>query len=70
MTEGLLTLDDVAQLLKVSKRTVFRLLDQGEIQGIQMGGKGKGRPWRFEPAEISTYLERQRSERGQGDSPA
>jgi excisionase family DNA binding protein len=70
VTEGLLTLDDVAQLLKVSKRTVFRLLDQGEIQGLQIGGKGKGRPWRFEPMEISTYLEQQRSRREQENSPA
>lgn len=70
MTEALLTLRDVAQLLKVSERTVFRLIEQGDITGIQIGGEGKGRRWRFEPSVIDDYLSRQRSKREQEDSPA
>jgi excisionase family DNA binding protein len=56
VTEALLTLRDVAHLLNVSERTVFRLIEQGEITGIQIGGEGKGRRWRFEPAMIDAYL--------------
>lgn len=70
MTEALLTLRDVAHLLNVSERTVFRLIEQGEITGIQIGGEGKGRRWRFEPAAVDAYLDRQRSKREQEDSPA
>jgi len=70
VTEALLTLRDVAHLLNVSERTVFRLMEQGEITGIQIGGEGKGRRWRFEPTAIDAYLERQRPKREQEDSPA
>jgi len=70
VTEALLTLRDVARMLNVSERTVFRLIEQGDITGIQIGGEGKGRRWRFEPSVIEAYLNRQRGKREQGDSSA
>jgi excisionase family DNA binding protein len=69
MTEALLTVRDVARLLNVSERTVFRLLDRGEITGVQLGGGGKGRVWRFAPSEVDAYVERQRGKREEKEAP-
>lgn len=70
MTEALLTVRDVARVLNVSERTVFRLMDRGEITGVQIGGGGKGRVWRFEPSQIDAYVERQRKTREEKTPPA
>ena len=70
VTEALLTVRDVARLLNVSERTVFRLMERGEITGVQIGGEGKGRVWRFVPSEIDAYIGRARGEREEETPPA
>ena len=70
MTEALLTVRDVARLLNVSERTVFRMLERGEIAGVQLGGEGRGRVWRFAPSEVDAYVERQRGKREEETPPA
>jgi excisionase family DNA binding protein len=70
MTEALLTIRDVARLLNVSERTVFRLIERGEITGMQLGGGGKGRVWRFPPSEVDAYVERQKEKREKETPPA
>lgn len=37
MTEPLLTLDEAAKLLQVSRRTVERLVDAGRIRPVRIG---------------------------------
>ncbi len=51
--EELLTLDDAAEYLSVSKPTLYRMLDRGEVKGAKVG-----RQWRFRQSDLSTYLER------------
>ena len=49
--ETALTLDDVAQFLKVSPHTVRRLAAKGELPGRKIGNK-----WRFSPLAIHLWL--------------
>jgi len=47
----ILTLDDVALYLKAGKRTVYRLVQLGEIPGFKLGGT-----WRFRRAELDRWI--------------
>lgn len=47
----ILTLDEVAQYLKAGKRTVYRLVQKGEIPGFKLGGT-----WRFRRAELDRWI--------------
>ncbi len=51
--EELLDLEAAADQLCVSKTTLYRLLDRGEVKGIKVG-----RQWRFRPADLQAYLTR------------
>ena len=46
-----LTVDEVAELLRVSARTVQRLLKEGKLPGVRVG-----RQWRIPRAELVAYL--------------
>jgi excisionase family DNA binding protein len=47
----ILTLGEVALYLKAGKRTVYRLVQQGEIPGFKLGGT-----WRFRRAELDRWI--------------
>jgi excisionase family DNA binding protein len=55
---ALLTLDEVADFLKVSKDTVYRLAQVGDMPAMKIGGQ-----WRFAGDEIRAWLEKQRNVR-------
>jgi excisionase family DNA binding protein len=55
----LLTLDQVAALLQVSKRTVQRLVREGELQAIRLGH----RTVRLSAASIHRFIDGEPSER-------
>lgn len=46
-----LTVEEVAELLRVSSRTVQRLLKEGKLPGVRVG-----RQWRIPRAELLAYL--------------
>lgn len=50
-TEELLTMDDAAQFLGVSKPTLYRLLSANELKGVKVG-----RQWRFRKEDLAAYL--------------
>jgi excisionase family DNA binding protein len=54
MPETLLTIEQVAEQLQVSTRTVRRLMDADQIKGFMVGKR-----WRFTQSEIDCYLKRQ-----------
>jgi len=56
MTKELLDVKQVCEILKLSERTVFRLIKNGELHGFKAG-----REWRFEPSDIDSYIEKQRA---------
>jgi len=51
--EELLSLADAVLYLGVSKPTIYRLLERGEVKGFKVGNQ-----WRFRRADLTAYLER------------
>jgi excisionase family DNA binding protein len=62
-TEGeILTLKEVAEYLKVTDRTIYRLAGAKKIPAFKVGGT-----WRFSRADIDKWIRRQSG--GQSDAP-
>lgn len=57
MDRELLDVKQVQKILRLSERSVFRLIQKKKLKGFKVG-----REWRFEPADIDEYIERQRKE--------
>jgi len=57
----ILTLKQVAEFLKVTERTIYRLAAAKKIPAFKVGGT-----WRFSKAEINQWIQRQ-SEGGNND---
>lgn len=51
MIETLLTLEEVARLLKISTRTVRRLIETDKLNAFYVGGR-----LRFTPSQIESYI--------------
>ncbi|HEV8716203.1 MAG TPA: helix-turn-helix domain-containing protein [Candidatus Binatia bacterium] len=52
MSEEILTLKDVATLLKVAEKTVYRLAQRGEIPCFKVGGQ-----WRCRRRDLEAWIE-------------
>lgn len=52
MTEDILTIRAVADLLKINEKTVYKLAADGKIPGFKVGGS-----WRFDRNTISKWIE-------------
>jgi excisionase family DNA binding protein len=67
MTDEILTIREVAELLKINEKTAYKLAAGGKIPGFKVGGS-----WRFDRQEISNWIKRevaqQREGRGKGDN--
>ena len=51
-TETFLTIEEVANLLKVSSKTVRRLVQKGELPGFRVGNQ-----WRFKAEQIESWAD-------------
>ena len=51
--EELLTLSETIEFLGISKQTLYRMMERGEVKGVRVG-----RQWRFRKADLAAYLER------------
>lgn len=51
----LLTITDVARLLLVSERTVYRLVGSGQLPGFKPGGGA----WRFRKSDVDRWMDEQ-----------
>ncbi|WP_176331625.1 methylation-associated defense system helix-turn-helix domain-containing protein MAD1 [Burkholderia vietnamiensis] len=47
----ILTLEEVAEYLKASKRTIYRMAQKGEIPAFKFGGS-----WRFRRQELDAWI--------------
>lgn len=52
--KNLLTVKEVASLLRVSTQTLYKMLEQGQIPAMRVGSQ-----WRFDGDRIKTWLEEQ-----------
>lgn len=63
-TEGeILTIKEVAEYLKVTERTIYRLAGAKKIPAFKVGGT-----WRFSRADIDEWIRRQSGEQSD-DAP-
>lgn len=51
--EPLLSVKDVARLLKLTTRTVYSLLESGQLQGIKIG-----KVWRVTEEDLKAFIEK------------
>ncbi|MBB3525942.1 helix-turn-helix domain-containing protein [Rhizobium sp. NZLR1b] len=64
MPDEILTLPEVAQLLKVAERTVYTMAQKGQLPAFKVGGQ-----WRFQRIEIDQWIEQLKaSTRDEGKS--
>ncbi len=52
MTDEILTLPEVAQLLKVAEKTVYTMAQKGELPAFKVGGQ-----WRFRRADLDAGID-------------
>lgn len=50
-----MTLDDVKEVLSISRTQAYSLVRSGELRAIRVGGRGQ---WRIENAELEAYIQR------------
>jgi excisionase family DNA binding protein len=61
-SEEILEVKDVANILKVSTRTVIRLAERGELVAFNIGDL-----WRFRRSDVDDFIRRQIQRRQKGD---
>ncbi|WP_305971054.1 MULTISPECIES: helix-turn-helix domain-containing protein [unclassified Mameliella] len=54
MDDEILTIPEVAKLLKINEKTAYRLASQSEIPGFKVGGS-----WRFRADELRRWMDTQ-----------
>ncbi|OGW17482.1 MAG: DNA-binding protein [Nitrospinae bacterium RIFCSPLOWO2_12_FULL_45_22] len=52
MTESTLTIKELAKYLNVTERTIYNLLERGQLPGFKVGGA-----WRFKREDINNWIE-------------
>jgi excisionase family DNA binding protein len=55
MPDEILTLPEIAQLLKVAEKTVYTMAQRGEIPAFKVRGQ-----WRFKRVDIYSWIEQQK----------
>jgi len=61
--DEILTLKEIAALLKIAERTTYMMVQRGHLPGFKVGGQ-----WRFKRKDIDAWMEeRKRAERRGGE---
>ena len=55
MPDEILTLPEIAHLLKVAEKTVYTMAQRGEIPAFKVRGQ-----WRFKRVDIDSWIEQQK----------
>jgi excisionase family DNA binding protein len=55
VSDEILTLPEVAQLLKVAEKTVYTMAQKGQLPAFKVRGQ-----WRFKRADIDGWIEQQK----------
>lgn len=64
MSDEILTIREMAELLKINEKTAYRLAGDGKIPGFKVGGS-----WRFDRREISEWIKRQMAKQREARRP-
>jgi excisionase family DNA binding protein len=56
MPDEILTLPEVAQLLKIAEKTVYTMAQKGELPAFKVRGQ-----WRFKRVDLDLWIERQKA---------
>jgi excisionase family DNA binding protein len=65
MADEILTIREVAALLKINEKTAYKLASAGKIPGFKVGGS-----WRFERQEIARWIiKKQKSRKMNNNGP-
>ena len=62
MSTDVLTIREVAALLKIGEKTAYTMVKAGELPGFKVRGQ-----WRFRRADVDAWIERQLQEVKVGD---
>lgn len=57
MNTDILTLPEVATLLRLSEKTAYRLAAEGQLPGFKVGGS-----WRFRRVDIEAWIDQKKDE--------
>jgi excisionase family DNA binding protein len=64
MSDEILTLPEVAQLLKIAEKTVYTMAQKGNLPAFKVGGQ-----WRFRRADLDAWIDaKTRRGAGEGES--
>jgi len=55
-TPAFLTMDEVLGYLRVTSRTIYRLIKAGDLPAVRVG-----RQWRFRQSDLDAWLNRQQT---------
>ncbi|MBW1714578.1 MAG: helix-turn-helix domain-containing protein [Deltaproteobacteria bacterium] len=56
--EELITLEELSRYLKISKPTLYKLVERGKIPALKIASQ-----WRFKKEDINRWVEKQRKTR-------
>lgn len=59
--EGILTVKELAEFLKIAEKTAYRFASQGKVLGFKIGSA-----WRFRRSEITRWITEQEQKREEG----
>ena len=65
MTDEILTIREVAEVLKINEKTSYKLASAGKTPGFKVGGSG-----RFERQETANWIKRKIEEQREGNGGA
>ena len=57
MASDIMTIKEVAAYLKLKEKTAYRLVAEGKIPGVKVGGS-----WRFKKTDIEAWIEIKKSD--------
>lgn len=57
MNTDIMTIRDVAEYLKLTEKTAYRLTAEGKIPGFKVGGA-----WRFRKSDLDGWIEARKAE--------
>ena len=52
MTDEILTIQELAEYLKLNEKTAYRLASEGKLPGFKVGGS-----WRFKRVDLEKWIE-------------